>query len=164
MEVKFDRILVPMDFSANANRALDYARALAGVFGSRITLLHVVEQSPYEVYQQKGFLREVPQYERVTGFPGSEPKFIIKDVLEETRNRLKELIPQGKEQQYQVDVRHGHAVEEVLAAIKDDDSDLVVICTHGWTGLAHLVMGSTAERVVRTSPVPVLTVHAEQRR
>ncbi len=159
MTIKIDRILVPIDFSAGSSKAKEYADQIARDMKAEVELLHVVERSPYEVYQQRGFLQDVPLYE-VPGetVPAAHQRFIIKDVLEETRQELRKMAKTDAGVKYRVEVRHGHAVEEILAEISSYKPGLVVICTHGRTGITHLVLGSVTEKIVRLSPVPVLTV------
>jgi len=159
MTIKIDRILVPIDFSTSSLKAKAYADQIAKDMKAEVELLHVVERSPYEVYQERGFLQDVPLYQ----LPGDAPpaaqqKFIIKDVLEETRQELQKIAKAESGVKYRTEVRHGHAVEEILAEIGSYKPSLVVICTHGRTGLTHLVLGSVTEKIVRLSPVPVLTV------
>jgi len=160
MEISVKRILVPIDFSDHSVTALKFAKTIASQFDAEIELVHVVERSPYEVYQKSGFQQSVPLYEPIgSGAPRAESAFIIRDLLEETRTRLHDLA--GKYEKSQVEVLHGHVVEELLGQIDKYRPDLVIICTHGWTGLKHLVMGSVAEKLVRMSPAPVLTFRGE---
>jgi len=159
MTIKLKKILVPMAFTDNCLKAKKYAEEIARQFGAEIELLHVVEASPYEVYQQKGIAENVPLYEMAGGTPPtSNQKFIIRDVLEETRNELEKIAASnGGGVTYVTEVKHGHSVDEILRTIDEYKPDLVVMATHGRTGLKHLVMGSVTEKIVRLSPVPVLT-------
>lgn len=160
MDMKFQRILVPIDFSENAVGVLDQAEALAKQFGAELNLVHVVESSPYEVYQQRGFLTEIPHYSRAgTTEPGKGDRFVIHDVLEESRVELERMIRKGWKAK--ATVRHGPVVDELLAEAKEYKADLILISTHGWTGFKHMLLGSVAERIVRLSPIPVLTVRIQ---
>jgi nucleotide-binding universal stress UspA family protein len=159
MAIKIDRVLVPIDFSTNSIKAKEYADAVAREWHAEVELLHVVERSPYEVYQQRGFLQDVPLYHMPgDAAPAVNQRFIIRDVIEETRQELQRIAGSETGIKYRVEVRHGHAVEEILAEISSYHPGLVVLCTHGRTGLSHLVLGSVAEKIVRLSPVPVLSV------
>jgi nucleotide-binding universal stress UspA family protein len=159
MTFKIDRILVPIDFSPSSLKAKEFADQLARDMKAEIELLHVVERSPYEVYQQRGFLQDVPLYQLPgDAAPAANQRFIIKDVMEETRQELLKIAKADSGVKYRTDVRHGHAVEEILAEISSYKPGLVVMCTHGRTGLTHLVLGSVTEKIVRLSPVPVLTL------
>lgn len=143
----FSRILVPTDFSPASDAALDYARVLSATFGSSLQLLHVIDDPT-------GASEFVPD-----GFalPTEE---IRSGLVEHARKRLGTLMSV-------VDRTHLHAHAETLFGAPAQTivdyataigAELVVMGTHGRTGLAHLLMGSVAEQVVRTAPCPVLTV------
>ena len=156
--MQMKRILVPIDFSDNSKSAKQFALELAAPFQAEVELLHIVESSPYEVYVQKGFQSEVPVYVPLgETVPGSNPNVVVKNLMEEARSQLdKEADGKAK-----TAVRRGHAVEEILKEVESYKPDLVVMCTHGWKGLKHMLLGSVTERVVRHSPVPVLTTRAQ---
>ncbi len=159
MAFRVKKILVPIAFSENCAGAKQFAEEIARKFGAEIDLLHVVESSPYEVYQQKGIMENVPLYEMAGGtMPSSDQKFIIKDVMKETLRELDKLASENYGGvKYNTLVKHGHSAEEIIHAIEETKPDLVVMATHGRKGLKHLLLGSVAERVVRLSPAPVLT-------
>jgi nucleotide-binding universal stress UspA family protein/predicted phosphoribosyltransferase len=130
-------ILVPVDFSATSDRACDHAAELARAFGARIVLLQVVEPPAYPLPKDMmDALREAASSE-----------------LERRANELRAVLRE-------VDTRlaEGKPWQEIERAAVDIGADLVILGTHGRRGLARAVLGSVAERVVRTSPVPVLTV------
>ena len=160
MSLDIKKILVPIAFSDNCERAKEAADDIAKRFNAEVKLLHVVETSPYEVYVQRGIMENVPLYERAgASMPSANQKFIIKDVLEETRNELKRISESNKSGvKYVLEARQGHSVDEILGEIESYHPDMVVMATHGRTGLKHMVLGSVTERVVRFSRVPVLTV------
>ena len=164
MTFRVKKILVPIAFTDNCLEAKKYAEEIAVQFGAAIDLLHVVESSPYEVYQQKGIAKKVPLYESASGFaPSSDQSFIIKDVMEETRKELEKIAAtNGSGVAITSHVRHGHSVDEILRAIDEIQPDLVVLPTHGRSRLKHMLLGSVAERVVRLSPVPVLTYRVKE--
>jgi universal stress protein A len=139
--LKLKSILVPIDFSKTSQTALEYAVPLAEQFGAKVTLLHAIEPLPYPAN-----LTYLPMGE---GFP-------IKP-LEEKLNKLakKTIKPQHLKE---VIVQVGTAFEVITNVARDRKADLIVITTHGHTGLKHVFMGSTAERVVRHAPCPVLVV------
>ena len=128
------RILVPIDFSGHARVALDDAQALAGVYGARLDLLHVVPAGP-----------------------GIDAPVALPDVIARARSGLSALM-NGAAAPFTVQVQVGYPAAAILDFARDWDSDLIVIATHGRTGLARLLMGSVAEKVVRTAPCPVFTV------
>ena len=161
MELKIQRILVPIDFSDNSMAGLRYAQLFGEQFGAEIELVHVVEVSPYEVYQQRGFLENVPLYERAgAALPRAHGTFVIKDVMDEMDKQLRELAQAQQGGRYATKVLHGSAVDTLLQEIESYGPDMVIMCTHGWSGLKYLFLGSVAERLVRLSKVPVLTIHA----
>lgn len=161
MALKLKRILVPFDFSPNSESAKDMADAVAAQFKAKVELLHVVESSPYESYVYKGFLGDVPIHEPAgEGVPNYYSQVVIKNLVKETQDRLTKIAKKHKPA-YLAKVRSGHVVEEVLEEISAFKPDLVVMSTHGWTGFKHLLLGSVAEKIVRFSPVPVLTTKGE---
>jgi nucleotide-binding universal stress UspA family protein len=156
MATAIRRILVPIDFSAHSLSALGYADTIAKELGAELVLVHVVERTPYEMYAAQGVLPDVPMYPLVNN-QLIDPEYI----KAETRKQLDKLAGEKRGGPCTTDVRDGHPVDELLKAAKDHRCDLIIICTHGRTGLSHLVMGSVAEKVVRLSPVPVLSIRAK---
>jgi nucleotide-binding universal stress UspA family protein len=135
-------ILVPTDFSAGAQTALDHATALAKAFSAKIIVLHVIETFTYTMTEA---LQVVNVYQVV--------KTAVEPVLDQT---VKDL---GKEHVTASRVlAQGRADQEIVARAKEAGADLIVMGTHGRRGVSHAFMGSVAERVVRTAPCPVLTV------
>ena len=139
--MRLRHILVPVDFSPNARRALQLANPLAARFHARITLLHVVEPVVYP--GEMGIL-----------VPDSTNTSVA------SRRQLAMLahkfIP--KKLQGKIAVRTGSPYYEIAEAARQLKMDLIVLTTHGYTGLKRVLLGGTAERVVRHAPCPVLTV------
>ena len=155
------RILVPVDFSDNAFQAKATAEALGEQFWAELELLHVVEGSPYEVYVHKGFDSDVPFYVPIGESPyNASQNVIVKNLMEEAQRRLEQMA--GKKGKVKSTVRRGRAVDQILEEISSYKPDMLVMCTHGWTGIKHALLGSVTEKVVRLSPVPVLTVRAKK--
>lgn len=145
--LQLKEILVPMDFSEGSEKALKYARKLGEQFGSSITLLHVIQPMVYPA--ELGY-----------------PPTVVDTLDESVRQKIEERLASaaaGAQLPIRTLVRTGQPYHEITTAAKDLDTDLIIIATHGWTGLKHVLMGSTAERVVRHSPCPVLTVRERQR-
>lgn len=144
------RILVPTDFSEPAGAALTWATTLAHEFHSHLYLLHVVPE-PYAY----------PWGTELSTLPLND---ILAQSEEAARQRLVELAAETKLPPDRVKTTAvvGTPVDQVLALIKDEQIDLVVLGTHGRGLVGHLLLGSVAERVVRRSPVPVLTVHGPE--
>jgi universal stress protein A len=136
-------ILVPIDFSWPSKKALQYAIPFAQQFGARITLLFVMEPPVY------------------TGDIGYVP-LEVDDAgsMLAISEKLAELAQQAMPPDLLAKtlVRTGRPFQEIVDAARELDTDLIVIATHGYTGLKHVFLGSTVERVVRHAPCPVLTV------
>lgn len=133
----FHRILVPTDFSAPSDAALAYARTLAGQFGASLHLLHVLENV---------FLRAIV----------ADPHALETAALRHLHDRLTDddLRWLGA---LAVLEKSDIPAEEIVSYARNAGIDLIVMGTHGRTGLSHVLMGSVAERVVRTAPCPVMT-------
>lgn len=143
--LKLARLLVPVDFSDCSLRALDYALALAEQFGSKIILLHIVEPAVYP----ENYLVASPALDETN-----------QNLLESARERLLALSQKriGHRVPAETLARMGRAHSEIPDTAKALGADLIILGTHGYTGLKHVLLGSTAERVVRHAPCPVLTV------
>lgn len=139
-------ILVPIDFSAASSQALKYAAALAVQFGAKITILNVVQPvatpdfayNPLMMDNHKVVAHTRKELERVPVSQGVDPDLIEK-----------------------VEVRNGVPFHEITEAAESLRVNLIVISTHGYTGLTHMLLGSTAERVVRHARCPVLVVRGK---
>ena len=141
-------IVVPIDFSQPSNNALRYAIRLADQFGAVVRLVHVVEPAP--------FLNDLPNVALIRS--DTEIAKAAKVKLQAiAQDDIDELIPVYPE------VRIGKPYQEIVAAAKVGDADLIVIATHGYTGLKHAFLGSTAERVVRHAHCPVLVVRENKK-
>lgn len=145
-------ILVPHDFSSSANHAAAIARDEARVHGATLMLLHVIDLPN----QLKPETVIVPAE---TGAPIN-----IKDyAVSQAETHLTDLASRlGKDGvTAQTFIRLGKPEDEIVRFASENNVDLIVMGTRGRTGLAHLLVGSVAERVVRTSKAPVLTIRAE---
>jgi universal stress protein A len=138
------RILVPIDFSACSTRALQYALPMAQQAGAALTLLYVMPAN-YFVGSEFG----------PVDFPVPEGEW-----REQSRKELDALGARetGGAVAFQAIVRQGQPAHEIAACAGEVAADLIVISTHGRTGLRHVLVGSVAENVVRYSPCPVLVV------
>ena len=142
-----NRILMPTDFSDNSLQPLKYACALASKFGSQLHLLHVIPD-PAMIVPDIGGLGSVGLIEQ------SEAE------LDVATRRLSELPPNGwhTDRETVRTIRTGTAFDEIIRYAKETEIDMIIMGTHGRTGLTHLLMGSVAENVVRMAPCPVLTI------
>jgi universal stress protein A len=142
---KLKRILAPVDFSTNSERALQYVRAFADEFDADVVLLHVVE--PTIIPDNFGMVP--PAYEQVG-----------ESLMKSANERLPRMARAVSDDPEAVQclVRSGRAAWEIVRVAAEVKADLIIITTHGYTGLKHVLMGSTAELIVRHAPCPVMTV------
>jgi nucleotide-binding universal stress UspA family protein len=145
MTESISRILVPVDFSAHSDRALRYAARLAGQVGAAVELLHVVEDFTYGAFSEV----YVPNVPAMT-------EEAINSAVDRLTPLKAEVFPHGADVETVVYV--GRPAATIVEHARAGKFDLIVMGTHGRTGLPHLFMGSVAEHVVRTAPCPVLTV------
>lgn len=146
--MKMQKILCPVDFSDASKKALRWARSLAESQGSEIVLLHVIE--PYVLPIEYG-LAPMPHIEL-----DEQAK---KNALDGLQKLAASELPKIKVQTL---VQFGRAADVVVTLAKEKAADLIVIATHGRTGVSRMFLGSTAERVVRLAPCPVLSVRGEK--
>ena len=138
------RILCPIDFSTHSEAALRTAMNLAAKLDAEVRLLHVLPNA---------FYGAPPFTPVVSPTPDGEFREQSMVALKEFGDRLgRDGVP------FTTELAQGVIPVEVVRVAKERDADLIVMGTHGRTGLAHMMIGSVAERVVRTSTVPVLTV------
>jgi nucleotide-binding universal stress UspA family protein len=163
----FKHLLVPTDFSEPANGALRYAIEEAALHRARVTLLHVLPtDTRTDVHYVTGAPVPGPQGGfdpvaggRVGGSPLlSQPEVVRRDRGEEALTQLRDLIANAFQGPWEVEVAMGHPAETIVRVAQERSADLIVMSTHGRTGLQHVLMGSVAEKVVRLAPCPVLTV------
>jgi nucleotide-binding universal stress UspA family protein len=131
-------ILTPTDFSAPTNQTVTAAYTLAQTFGAKLSLLHVIE---------------VPAYAIEVSLP-------LEDLERDARRELARLLPEADAAHVGVTrlVEVGVPYQKILETATAEQVDLIVMATHGRTGLSHLILGSVAEHVVRLVPCPVLTI------
>jgi nucleotide-binding universal stress UspA family protein len=140
------KILVPIDLSEQSIVALRYAVSFAGQIGARITLLHVIE--PLISYQDMAYIGGVSP-DRII----SLTEQIIARICEQ--EKVKPVLIR------QIKVESGVPCEKIIETAKAQKADLIILATHGRTGLAHILLGSTAEKVVRLASCPVFVVRAQ---
>jgi universal stress protein A len=140
------KILVPTDFSEASERAFGYAAALAKSFGASLHLVHVLEES-----YGPGHARHLQTY----GAKGRYDRAYTacRTTLLGAARSLEQAAPRVT-----VEVRDGIPAEAIVAAAVDYGADVIVMATHGRSGLSHLVLGSVAEQVIRHGRCPVLAV------
>ena len=141
--IDFDRIVSAVDFSANSERALDFAILLAKDFGAGLIVMHVTEPAPSLPVSST-------DAEQITlGLPPADVGPDLDRLVDRAR-------AQGVSAEWRFVAGVPH--REIVRCSNEWSADIIVMGTMGRTGLAHVVMGSTAERVVRKASCPVLTV------
>jgi nucleotide-binding universal stress UspA family protein len=141
----FENILTAIDFSENSEHAFEYALMLATQFQAELTILHVINE-PVDL---RGFYVPHISFEQ------------LEKEIEEGAQKMMEKFCQTKLvnfTNYKTAIVSGIPYEEIIKKAEDIAASLIVLGTHGRTGLDHIIFGSTAERVVRSSSCPVLTI------
>ncbi|MFN0157138.1 MAG: universal stress protein [Bacteroidota bacterium] len=136
-------ILVPTDFSEFSTIAIEHASSLALLYGAKIHLVYVIDASP--VLAVPNLVLTTQSMNSLEANAEEEMRKFVYWKLKNSTN-LEQII------------LHGEPYREIVTYAQQHDIDLIVIATHGRTGIAHMLMGSVAEKVVRFSPVPVLAV------
>jgi universal stress protein A len=141
--MELNKILVPTDFSDHSDQALRWGASLAEKYGALMLLLHVIPPAMEEVSTH-----------------GSASEEIIMELEAKVEARLYEIALTDLDDTRPVDVKIavGKPAEEILRVAGEEAVDVIVMGAHGHTGLAHVLLGSTAETVLRTAPCPVFTV------
>ena len=140
--MKCQHILVPVDFSADAGRALDRAVGLAQQFQARLTLLHVIYLPDAAEVNLAAYLRKV-ESEMEQEMAACEKRVADAGVAVDAR------------------IVRGAPSPKIVETAAEQQVDLIVMGTHGRTGLQHLLIGSVAERVIRLAPCPVMVIPRE---
>jgi nucleotide-binding universal stress UspA family protein len=144
--IKIEKILFPTDFSEQSEHAFGYALSFAKEYGAQLLMLHVVEDVQYLA---NAYMFDVPMMPSFADLEQNRVKEM--DEFVESQN----IDPSVK---IEKSVRHGRPFVEIIQAAREEKVDLIVIATHGRGGFEHLLFGSTAEKVVRKAPCPVLSI------
>ncbi len=143
-------VLVPTDFSDASESALRYGKAVALAFGASLHVVHVMEDLLAHAWAAEVYVSSMPQ---------------LRDEIEkESRLRLGTLLTDAERTQLRAETAllAGNPFLEIVRYAKAHNVDLIVMGTHGRGPIAHMLLGSVAEKVVRKSPCPVLTVREAQ--
>ena len=142
--INLKRILVPTDFSESARHALLYGQSFAKEYGAELLLLHVVENLTVGYASDLFPVPMAEVFEEISGYAKAE----LKKLGDEARGKglnVRELVIQGKPS------------AEIVRVAQEETADIIVLGTHGKGMLDKALFGSTAERVIRRAPCPVLT-------
>ena len=147
MQIK--TILVPTDFSEHAEQAFQWALEMAAAWNAKIVLFHAAPLFSHLAYSDV-YLLNLPTIEQ--------------EVVAEAEKRLGELVAKKGKNAVTVETRTvlGAPVVEICQAAEREHADLIVMGSHGRTGLSHVLLGSVAERVIRHAPCPVLVARLPQ--
>lgn len=143
--IRLQRILVATDFSEHSKLAWKYGLALASQFGSELLLVHVME--PPDI------LSQLP--------PSGEAYFpanMVQLQEQHAQQQFQEMLPEAGNKNVRTLLKTGSPFVEIVTTAREEQADLIIVGTHGRGFLAHVLMGSVAERVARKAPCPVLTV------
>ena len=132
------KILFPTDFSESSQMALRHATSLAIERCARLLIVHVLE-TPVAV-------------------PAGAYTAVVDPDLDRHQDKLREIIPKNPRVEFEHRLVRGKAADGIVRLAEDENVELIVMATHGRTGLKHLLMGSVAESVVRRAICPVLTL------
>jgi nucleotide-binding universal stress UspA family protein len=144
---KKEVILSPVDFSDHSRAAISMAREAADMYGSKLELLHVIENklySAYNVFGEKTMLK------------------LQQDIINQCRKKMRVTLDEstGPGVRAEFKIVTGHVVSEILEYARCNSVDLIAIATHGVTGLKNFLLGGVAEKVIRRAPCPVLTIRS----
>lgn len=140
--MKLEKIIYATDFSERCQPALHYATAFAAAENARLLIVHVDDETPGLVIGDVGY-GYLPHVDRIA---------------EEQLEQLEKIKPSTPNVSFERHFLRGDAAEEIIKFAKEQDAHLIVIGTHGASGLSRLLMGGVAEEIVRSAPCPVLTV------
>jgi len=150
--VEIKKILLPCDLTTNASKVFPYVLSVAEKYNSTIYVLHVVEDlHGLALYPYPGL--------------GHDEKTHKKTANKALLEKVEKLCDKICDEHFQscANIRKiimaGHPVVEILKVVESEDIDLIIMGTHGRSGMEHVIFGSVAENVVKKSPVPVLTIN-----
>jgi nucleotide-binding universal stress UspA family protein len=150
---KYKKVLFCTDFSENADYAFDFAYGIAKRDEGLLYILHIILENPYKAYAE--VMITVEDLEKLQ-------KAIEEDLDNKFREHYVERIKNGTE--FEIVTISGREDEEILKFAKKENVDIIVMGTHGRTGIEHVFFGSVAERVLRHSPFPVFIIPCKKKR
>ena len=142
-----NNILVPIDFSNYSEKALAYASEIAQSYNAQLQVLHIIEETMHPAFS-------------VTG--KSSIFDLVPDIKDDSRKRAEKILSNfvSDRVKSKIFIQGGRAANDIIKFAKENSTDLIVIATHGLTGLEHMLLGSVTEKVVRMAHCPVFTVKA----
>ena len=144
--IKIDKILLPTDFSEHSEHALSYALSFAKEYGAKLYVLHVIEDIQYLANAYMFDVPVMPSFADIEQSRLKEMQEFIDRVITDPTVAIEKAIKRGR------------PFVEIIRAAREEEVDLIVIATHGRSGIEHVFFGSVAEKVVRKAPCPVLSI------
>ena len=149
---KYKKVLFCTDFSENSDYAFGFAYGIAKRDDGLLYILHVIPENPHQAFATAMITNE--EIEKIE-------KLIEEDLNSNYQERYTKKIENGI--RYEIVTRSGREDEEILKFAKDEAADIIVVGTHGRTGIEHVFFGSVAEKVLRRSPFPVFVIPCKKK-
>ena len=149
---KYKKVLFCTDFSENADYAFDFAYGITKRDEGLLYILHVIPENPHQAYAD-GFIT-TEDLEKIH-------KVIEEDIANNYKERYVKKIENGVT--FEIVTRSGREDEEILEFAKKENVDIIVLGTHGRTGIEHVFFGSVAEKILRRSPIPIFVIPSKKR-
>ena len=159
--MQFRHILAPTDFSEYSKNAVVSALELARTFGAKLTILHVVDLPPYPAYPVAGYVSPADPIAGDVSLAGNATwPALVDDLERQAIQDLAQLVPEAASSDVEVvrRVALGSPRGKIIDTAEAEQVDLIVMATAGRSGFSRLILGSVAERVIRTATCPVLTI------
>ena len=144
---KYKKVLFCTDFSENSDYAFEFAYGIARRDDGLLYILHVIPENPHQAFATAMITNE--EIEKIE-------KLMEEDLNSNYQERYTKKIENGV--RYEIVTRSGREDEEILRFAKDEAADIIVVGTHGRTGIEHVFFGSVAEKILRESPFPVFVI------
>jgi len=141
------QILVPVDYSEHSRNALAHAKSIAAEYRATIRVLHIIEPGVHPSFSLAGGPSVLARDPEIEAKAASEMKQLVAETP-------------GRDVPVEIHVMEGRAPVDIIGFAKRNDIDLIVMASHGLTGIEHFLLGSVAEKVIRMAPCPVFTVKA----
>jgi nucleotide-binding universal stress UspA family protein len=148
---KYKKVLFCTDFSENSDHAFEFAFGIAKRDKGLLYIFHVIPDNPYQKYAETYMTKEDLEKKQ-------------KDIEECVNNQYEEHYVKKMENgiKFRIVTKSGREAEEIIKFSKKENVDLIVMGTHGRTGIEHVFLGSVAEKVIRRSPLPVFVIPARK--
>ena len=149
---KYKKVLFCTDFSENADYAFDFAYGIAKRDEGLLYILHVIPYNPHQAYAESFITTE--DLKKIQ-------KAVEEDIANNYKKRYEKKIENGVS--YEFVTKSGREDNEILTFAKKENVDIIVMGTHGRTGIEHVFFGSVAEKVLRRSPIPIFVIPSKKR-